>query len=222
MNWEIILSIISLAITLTVGVLTLVINHRISKINNTKDLHTYQKHITQFELQFRDEDWLYDLIINKDEFDHYDPSSKKRIANWFAKYAKKYPLKKLKIIDVDTPTQPVEEVKEEKPTEVQADKEEPKEEKPVEPKKTNGKNKQPRKSHKRKQTMEEMLAARLRPDRFKVEMVNTDLDKAIAEARLRSLIGSQGPQVVIREVEDNKPVKAARVITTIEDEFDGE
>lgn len=205
MNWEIILSIISLAITLTVGVLTLVINHRISKINNTKDLHTYQKHITQFELQFRDEDWLYDLIINKDEFDHYDPSSKKRIANWFAKYAKKYPLKKLKIIDVDTPTQPVEEVKEEKPTEVQADKEEPKEEKPVKPKKNS-----------KKKPSKKVNPLRVPRGRF----VNIDIEKALAEQRFRNLIGSQGPQVIISE--DTKPVKAARVITTIEDEFDGE
>lgn len=200
MNWEIILNIISLAITLTVGVFTLVINHRISKINNTKDLHTYQKHITQFELQFRDEDWLYDLIINKDEFDHYDPSSKKRIANWFAKYAKKYPLKKLKIIDVDTPVQVVEE----KPTEVQAE-EEPKEEKPAKPKKNKG----------RKKKTQGLIIPRGRLGEGKVVVVNTDLDKMLMEERLRQALKS--PIVTLHE-----DSKAARVITTIEDEFDSD
>ena len=200
MNWEIILSAVSLAITLLVGILTLIINHRISKINNTKDLHTYQKHITQFELQFRDENWLYDLIVVRDEFDHYDPSSKKRIANWFAKYAKKYPLKKLKIIDVDTPTQVVEE----KPTEIQA-KEEPKEEKPAKPQKNKG----------RKKKTQSLIIPRGRLGEGKVVVVNTDLDKMLMEERLRQALKS--PIVTLHE-----DSKTARVITTIEDEFDGD
>lgn len=200
MNWEIILSVVSLAITLLIGILTLIINHRISKINNTKDLHTYQKHITQFELQFKDEDWLYDLIVVRDEFDHYDPSSKKRIANWFAKYAKKYPLKKLKIIDIDTPAQVIEE----KLTDVQAE-EEPKEEKPAKPKKNKG----------RKKKTQGLIIPRGRLGEGKVVVVNTDLDKMLMEERLRQALKS--PIVTLHE-----DSKAARVITTIEDEFDGD
>ena len=95
MSVELLISIISLATTTAVGILTLIINHKISKINNIKEYKENNRHITPFELQFRDEEWLYDLIINKDEFYKYDESSQKRITKWFEKYANTHTLTKL-------------------------------------------------------------------------------------------------------------------------------
>ena len=108
MSAELIVSIVSLAATFFIGVITVIINIKISKINNIKDYHEYNKHIYPFELQFRDEEWLYDLIIVRDEFDRYDYSSKKRIAAWFQEYAKTHKLTKLKVSTLTSEEGPVE------------------------------------------------------------------------------------------------------------------
>jgi len=91
MNWtpELIISIISLAATFTVGVLTLIVNHKVSKINNIKDYKEYEKNITYFELRYKDEKWLYELL-QKDEFRLYNSRSQKRIYKWWEKYQNKH------------------------------------------------------------------------------------------------------------------------------------
>jgi len=90
-----VISAVSVTLTFVIGALTIWTNVRISKINNIKEYKENNKHITPFELQFRNEDWLYDIIITKDEFYKYDESSQKRIIKWFVKYAETHELKKL-------------------------------------------------------------------------------------------------------------------------------
>ena len=202
MDWtpELILSAISLAITLFVGVFTLIINHRISKINNVKDIHTYQKHITQFELQFRDEKWLYDLIIVRDEFDHYDESSKKRIVKWFAEYASTHELKLLKVDNVA----PVEEAKPEEP---KSDDQKSDESKPQpEKKNTSSKNKGRKKS---KKAADEALAydALRRAALLHISGQGLVVDPKVATTLHEIKIG-------------DRVIKPTRIVTTIKDEFD--
>lgn len=194
---ELIVTLISAAVTFVIGIFTLIINHKISKINNVKDYKENNKHITPFELQFRDEEWLYDLIINRDEFDKYDRSSKKRIALWFQEYAKTHNLKKLKVNIIEQ--KPVESNIE--PDEADENAEDCDNEEPVE--------------------------INLPVGRGKVKLVNTDLAKAITEARLRNSIGSDGriiiPKGGIREypIED-KTIHPTPIIVDIEDVLDEE
>ena len=91
MNWtpELIISIISLVATFIVGVLTLIVNHKVSKISNIKDYKDYEKNITYFELRYKDEKWLYNLL-EKDEFRLYNSRSQKRIYKWWEKYQNKH------------------------------------------------------------------------------------------------------------------------------------
>lgn len=90
MTAELILSIISLVLTTAVGVLTLFVNIKVSKISHLKDLHEYQKDISYFELINRDEKWLYDLIQN-DEFGKYSKEAQQKIIAWYLEYQKTHP-----------------------------------------------------------------------------------------------------------------------------------
>ena len=90
MNIELIISFISLGATFIVGILTLFANIKISKIENLESKRKYDKEITYFELQFKDEQWLYDILKNG-EFDLYSIKSKKKIFNWWTEYQKDHP-----------------------------------------------------------------------------------------------------------------------------------
>ena len=89
MSVELIISIVSLAASIVIGIFTIVANIRVSKINNTKDLHEYERNITYFELSYKDEKWLHELL-EKDEFRLYNSKSQKRIYKWWDKYQKKH------------------------------------------------------------------------------------------------------------------------------------
>lgn len=89
MNIELIISIISLLATSIIGAFTIIANIKISKISNLKDVHEYQKEITYFELQFKDERWLAEILENG-EFKKYSKRSKKKIYKWWKDYKKKY------------------------------------------------------------------------------------------------------------------------------------
>ena len=106
MDWKeiltLILSFISAAGTIIVAFISANTSKKVSKINNIKEYKENNRHINPFELQFRDEEWLYDIIVNKDEFYKYDESSQKRIAKWFQKYAETHTLTKLIPVDVET------------------------------------------------------------------------------------------------------------------------
>lgn len=200
MEWtiELILTAVSLGITLLVGVLTIILNVRISKINNTKDIHTYEKHITPFELQFRDEEWLYNLIVVRDEFDHYDRSSQQRIIKWFEEYVKTHELKKFKL-----------EPAEDKPVE------EPVEEPKVEDKKdsSNNKKKPSKRGRKKKQTPAQEMAERL-------------LNDSLRTAAILHM-GSQGPTgeaksgTTLHEIKiGTNTLRPVKIVTALKDEFD--
>jgi len=202
LNWELILTAVSLAITLGIGVFTLIINHKISKINNIKDIHTYQKHITPFELQFRDEDWLYDLIVVRDEFDHYDKSSQQRIIKWFEEYVKTHELKKFKLEPAGAS---VEESKTEDKPEDKTDK------KDAEPKKNT--KKPVKRGRKKKQTPAAEVAERL-------------LDDSLRTAAILRM-GCQGPtgetksSATLHEIKiGTNTLRPIKIITALEDEFD--
>ena len=89
MSTELIISIISLLATSIIGAFTIIANIKISKISNLKDVHEYQKEITNFELQFKDERWIA-AILENGEFNKYSKRSKKKIFKWWNKYKKKY------------------------------------------------------------------------------------------------------------------------------------
>ena len=88
MSAELIISIISLSISFIIGILTAIANIRISKINNAEAYHKYNKQITLFELQFKDEKWLYNILMN-DEFSKYTRESQTKIVKWYKKYLEK-------------------------------------------------------------------------------------------------------------------------------------
>lgn len=96
MTTEIIISIISLVLSTFCSILTVLINVKISKINNLEAEHKYQKHITKFELSFKDEEWLFNLM-ESDEFQNYDKKSRRLIHKWWLEYSKAYLPEKLKV-----------------------------------------------------------------------------------------------------------------------------
>jgi len=122
MDWKeiltLVLSVISAVGTIIVAIISANTSKKVSKINNIKEYKENNRHITPFELQFRDEEWLYDIIVNKDEFYKYDESSQRRITKWFAKYANTHTLTKLIPVDVETKQEEL------KPEEPKADKQE--------------------------------------------------------------------------------------------------
>jgi len=81
MSPELIISLISIGLNFIVGGLTIIANIRISKISHLEAIKKYDKNITNFELQFKDEHWLHNLIETGD-FDLYNIKSKKRICAW--------------------------------------------------------------------------------------------------------------------------------------------
>jgi len=79
---------ISIVGTIIIGIFTVKANVKISKISNIKDYKDYEKNITYFELRYKDERWLYNLL-EKDEFRLYNQKSQKRIFKWWEKYREK-------------------------------------------------------------------------------------------------------------------------------------
>lgn len=84
MTPELIISLISLVLSTTCSILTILVNIRISKLNNLEAIHKYQKKITPFELTFKDKKWLLDLI-DKGEFGNYDENSQTIMKAWYKK-----------------------------------------------------------------------------------------------------------------------------------------
>jgi len=157
MDWKeiitLVASVLSLIGTIVVAIISGRTSKKVSQINNIKEYKENNRHITPFELQFRDEDWLYDIIITKDEFYKYDESSQKRITRWFQKYAATHKLKKFKVVNVDA--------KEEEKVEVRATVKET--------------------SKKQGKTITQVIKPNFRTG--KVEMVNVDLPLPILETR---------------------------------------
>jgi hypothetical protein len=81
MTPELIISLISLVLSTTCSILTILVNIKISKINSIEARHKYEKQITYFELQYKDEIWFYTLL-NNDGFRDYDLKSRKKIFRW--------------------------------------------------------------------------------------------------------------------------------------------
>ena len=102
MTPELIISLISLGLSTACSILTILVNIKISKVNNIEARHKYEKQITYFELQYKDESWFYTLL-NNDGFRDYDLKSRKKIFRWWKKYSKKYPPKLLdsKLPEID-------------------------------------------------------------------------------------------------------------------------
>ena len=96
MTPEFILSIVSLAFSTITSILTIIINAKIGKLNNLEAEHTYKKKITRFELSFKDEEWLSNLI-NSGDFQNYDKKSQRLIFKWWHEYSKVYLPEKLKV-----------------------------------------------------------------------------------------------------------------------------
>jgi len=90
MDWQTGLAIGALVVSIASAVFTFISAIRVAKISHVKDLHEYEKKITYFELQFKDEMWLYDLFKN-DEFHKYNYKSQKRILKWWKKYQETHP-----------------------------------------------------------------------------------------------------------------------------------
>ena len=95
MTPELILSIVSLGLSTITSILTIIINAKVGKLNNLEAEHKYKKHITKFELSFKNEDWLFNLM-QSDEFHNYDLKSRKLIHKWWKEYSSTYLPEKLK------------------------------------------------------------------------------------------------------------------------------
>ena len=96
MTPELILSIVSLGLSTATGVLTIIINAKIGKLENLEAEHKYKKHITKFELSFKDEEWLFNLM-SSDDFHNYDKKSRRLIFKWWQEYSKIYPPRQLTV-----------------------------------------------------------------------------------------------------------------------------
>ena len=82
---------ISIVGTIIIGIFTVKANIKISKINNLEAVHKFEKNITKFELQFKDELWLAEILENG-EFNNYNKKSQKLILKWWLKYKKENPV----------------------------------------------------------------------------------------------------------------------------------
>lgn len=87
MTPELIVAIISAVLTTIVGILTVMANVKMNKLKNLEMIHKYNKNITNFELQFKDEEWFRNLMKN-DEFRTYNIESQVRIETWWGEYQK--------------------------------------------------------------------------------------------------------------------------------------
>lgn len=90
MTPELMMSIASLGLSTATSILTIIINAKIGKLNNLEAEHKYKKHITKFELSFKNEEWLFNLM-QSDEFHNYDRKSRRLIYKWWREYSKAYP-----------------------------------------------------------------------------------------------------------------------------------
>ena len=95
MSAELILAIASLCLSTFVSVLTVILNAKVGRLEHLEAEHKYKKHITKFELSFKDEDWLFNLM-QSDEFHNYDLKSRRLIHKWWLEYSKTYLPEKLK------------------------------------------------------------------------------------------------------------------------------
>lgn len=82
---------VSIVGTIVIGMITAKTNVKVSKINNLEAVHKFEKKITKFELQFRDELWLAEILENG-EFGRYDAKSQKRILKWWLRYQDEHPV----------------------------------------------------------------------------------------------------------------------------------
>lgn len=96
MTPELMLSIVSLGLSTATSVLAIIINAKIGKLENLEAEHKYKKHITKFELSFKDEAWLFNLM-NSDDFHNYDKKSRRLIFKWWQEYSKAYSPKQLTV-----------------------------------------------------------------------------------------------------------------------------
>ena len=97
MTSELMLAIASLGLSTATSILTIIINAKIGKLENLEAEHKYKKHITKFELSFKDEEWLFNLM-QSDEFHNYDNKSRRLIHKWWLEYSKAYLPQKLKVM----------------------------------------------------------------------------------------------------------------------------
>ena len=96
MTPELILAIASLCLSTFVSVLTVILNAKVGRLEHLEAEHKYKKHITKFELSFKDEEWLFNLM-QSDEFHNYDLKSRRLIHKWWLEYSKTYLPEKLKV-----------------------------------------------------------------------------------------------------------------------------
>lgn len=73
-------AIIAAVVSIATGVFGIITSIKVSKLENLEARKKYEKNITNFELQYKDELWLAGILENGD-FDHYNEKSKKRIFN---------------------------------------------------------------------------------------------------------------------------------------------
>lgn len=96
MTPELILAIVSLAFSTATSILTIIINAKIGKLENLEAEHKYKKKITKFELSFKDEEWISNLMAT-DEFHNYDKKSQRLIFKWWHEYSNTYLPEKLQV-----------------------------------------------------------------------------------------------------------------------------
>ena len=101
MTPELILVIASLCLSTFVSILTVILNAKVGRLEHLEAEHKYKKHITKFELSFKDEEWLFKLMLS-DEFHNYDLKSRRLIHKWWMEYSKTFPPKKLDVLLPDS------------------------------------------------------------------------------------------------------------------------
>lgn len=87
---------VSLVNAILTSIFGLITSLKVSRIENIESHKKFDKNITNFELQFKNERWLAD-ILEKDEFGYFNEKSQKRIYNWWVEYTKLHPPVILKI-----------------------------------------------------------------------------------------------------------------------------
>lgn len=87
MTPELIITIITATLTFIVGILTIITNVQMNKLKNLETTRKYNKNITNYELQFKDEKWFRG-IMESGEFSNYNEKSQTRIYYWWQEYEK--------------------------------------------------------------------------------------------------------------------------------------
>lgn len=87
MTPELIVTIITATLTFIVGILTIITNVQMNKLKNLETTRKYNKNITNYELQFKDEKWFRE-IMESGEFSNYNEKSQTRIYYWWQEYEK--------------------------------------------------------------------------------------------------------------------------------------